>query len=427
MPLRSTRRLLVALAAIVTTAGAGVLTAAPAMAGTSTGTVTGHVLRTDGSPAAGVPMTLVTSMVQEYPEDPVDRSHVHTYTVSTDASGDYTVPEAQPGVYTVAVAPSSVWMMADYGGSVTVTPGAVAAPAVTAVRLATVRGTVTASEDGSPIGGAAIGGYAMTSPYRLPPSNDASVLSVGDGGFTMHIAPGRFQMQVEATDRFSTTRTVTVGEGEDTDLGPVRLDPSGTVTTTVVSRGGHAINSAYQAVIVDGCRITSIYTSTCPGAALTSTVKTTSLQLAPGAHTIRYEVRSPVSSTRRHVTRSVVVKQGRAITLAPFVVRADPASAWRVEKGTYRRGHAVTVHVDAPTYVDGTRQHLRTTFLVNGHTVVPTSTAWRAPHPGWLKVLVAKLPAKWSTHTTLSVKAVVHGTTAYAGQTTAAAALTRTK
>jgi hypothetical protein len=426
MPLRSPRRLLVALAAIVTTAGAGVLTAAPAMAGTSTGTVTGHVVTTSGSPAAGVPITLTTTVVQEYPEDQVDRSHVHVYTASTDAAGDWTVPDAQQGVYTMTVAPSSVWTVMDWGRSVTVVPGASSAPTITAVRLATIRGTIDATEDGSPIGGAAVSGWSSSS-YGQPTSNDAKVLSVGDGGFAVHVAPGTFHMQVDATDRFSTTRTVTVAEGEDTDLGSVGLDPSGTVTTSIVSGSGHTVYFSYENVVVDGCRITAIYTSTCPRALLTNSLKATTLQLAPGAHTIRYEVRAPLTSTVRHTTRSVVVKQGETTTLAPFVVRADPTSLARVHPGTYRRGHAVTVRVDAAYYVDSTRPHLRTTFLVDGHAVTPTSTTWRAPKKNWPKVLVATLPAKWSTRKTLSIKAVAHGTTAYVGQTSKAVTLTRTK
>ena len=43
------------------------------------------------------------------------------------------------------------------------------------------------------------------------------------------------------------------------------------------------------------------------------------------------------------------------------------------------------------------------------------------------KTFVAKLPAKWSAHKALKVQAVVHGTTAYAGQTTKATVLTRAK
>lgn len=426
MAIRSTRRLLAALAAVITAAGAGLLAADPAMAGTSTGTVTGHVVTTDGSPAADVPISLTTTVVHEYPEDPVDLSHVHTYSVSTDAAGDYTVPDAQQGRYTVTVAPSSVWTIQGFSGSVTVVPGVATAPTTTAVRLATIHGTVAATEDGAQLGGAAVSAYSLSSTYQAS-SNDGNVLSVGDGGFTIHVPPGSIHLQIDASDRFSVSRTLTVAEDGTVDLGTVDLDPSGEVVTRILGRSGHPIQDLSQSAVVDGCRIDAGLVGTCPGVRDPEGPGMTRLQFAPGTHTIRYEVRNPVSTIVRHVTRTVVVTAGRTTTLSPVVVRADPFSAGTVRAGTYSRGHAVVVRVAAPSYIDGTRPRLRTTFLVAGHAVSPTSVSWRKTAAGAQKVLVATLPVRWSTRATLSVRAVTHGTAAYAGVTTKAVTLTRAR
>lgn len=420
MPIRRSRRALMTLVAVLT-AAAGVLVAEPAQAGTSTGSVSGHVVTTDGSAAADVPVLLTTVVIHEYPEDPVDLSHVHTYTVSTDASGDYTVPDAQQGAYTVTVAPSSVWTVKDRV-TATVAPGSTTAPTMTAIRLATIHGALAATEDGAAIGGADVAAYSMST-SAVPTSNDENVLSLADGGFTVHVPPGSVQLQVDASGRFEVARTVTVAEGGDLDLGTLDLDPSGDVVTQILGRSGHHILQASQSAVVDGCRVEYGLVSTCPG--VVATFGMTHLQLAPGTHTVRYVVTGATSSVVRHVTRTFVVAAGKTTTLSPVVVRADPVTVAKVRAGTFRKGHPVVVRVDGPGYTDSTHPHLRTTFLVNGHAVTPTSVVWRAPAKGELKVLIATLPTSWSSRSALAVKAVVHGTDDYSATTTAATTLTR--
>lgn len=422
MPIRIPRRLLVTLTAIATTAAAGALVAEPAVAGPTTGTVTGHVVMTDGSPAVGVPITFETNSSQYESDDPIDPTHVYRYTVVTDASGDYSLTDAQDGAYDVTIAPSAVWGADDHARRGTVTAGTTStAPTLTAVHLSTLHGTVVSSEDGAPLGRAAV---RLADPRFLL---NTDVLTAADGTFTIRVAPGPVEVEVAASDRFAATRTPTVGEGEEVDLGPIALAPSGTAVTRVLSGSRHRIRESAQSAMVDGCLLDPGAVLSCPGAAIGPGYGVTVLQLAPGRHTVRYEVRNPFTSVVRHVTRSVVVRHGQDVTVAPVVVRVDPAGIGRVRSGTYRRGHAVVVRVDVAGYVDDQHPHLRTTFRVNGHAVTPISTSWRAPERGASKILIAKLPSKWSTRTSLSVTAVVHGTAAYAGQVTPATRLTRAR
>ena len=416
-----------ALAAVVATLAAGVLVAEPAAAaGTSTGTVTGHVVTTDGSPAAAVPIRLSTRVIRDYPEDPGDVAHVHTYTAATDASGDYTVTDAQQGLYGVTVAPSSVWSLAGYETNVTVVAGTTTATTVTAARMATIHGTVVGSENGAPVSGVDLDARAFSPPYAQPPSNDSRVLSAGDGGFTLHMPPGSLQLLVTATDRFMIRRILSVREGEDLDLGTIAVTPSGEVTTSILGRSGHRIQETSQSAVVDGCRLRSGLASTCPSVEVVASGMTR-LQLSPGTHTLRYEVTNPLNRVVRHVTRTVVVRKGDRTTLKPVVVRADASSPGKVAAGTYRKGHAAVVRVAAPGYTDGTRPHLRTTFLVGGRTVTPTSVRWRRFPDGSTKDLLATLPKRWSSRTKLSVRAVFHSTDDYAAVTTGASTLTRAR
>src|SRR4051812_18761211 len=100
MPLRSPRRPLVAIAALLLAAGAGLLTAAPATAAPATGSISGHVVTTDGSPAVGVSLR-ITTVHEDQPN--------HAYTATTDSAGDYTLTAVQPEYYRVFPQPDSLW------------------------------------------------------------------------------------------------------------------------------------------------------------------------------------------------------------------------------------------------------------------------------------------------------------------------------
>jgi hypothetical protein len=406
------RSIAAALAAVLAIA-AGAASAAPASAEPRTGIVDGHVVTGDGAPAAGVTLVLGTG----HSDEPN-----HTYRVTTDAAGEYTVSGVASDLYALVLPSDSPWILAAYR-SVSVAPGAsVTAPTVTVLRPATVHGSVVSAVDGSPVAGVLVG--SSTSRPAEPGITDGgpTTRTASDGSFTVVGRPGTVHLVAGSQDWFSAERVLTVGDGAEATADPIALEPAAIVTTVVRGRSGRAIDPEWQTAVVDGCRVRTATPSHCPRAVAWASVD--ALQVAPGKHTIRYEVRNPVSSIVRHVTRTVVATPSATTALAPVVVRVDPSRLARVHRSSYRRGHRVTVTVDPGTYLDGARPHLRTTFRVNGHAVTPTSVRWRTAR-GAADVLVATLPERWSTRKTLTVQAVAHGTHAYAGRTSRSQKLVR--
>jgi len=409
------RRIVLALAAVLAIV-AGTVAAVPASAATGAGSVAGHVMTSDGAPAVGVAIVLGTG----HSDEPN-----HTYRVTTDASGDYDVSGVAPDAYAVVLPSDSPWVVDDHP-SVSVPPGtAVTAPTLTVRRPAIVRGTAVSAIDGSPIAGLPVGSSSASLDGSGSSGGGAFTRTAADGSFALVGRPGTVRVYTGSSDWFSAQRTLTAGEGAEADTGTIALDPAGLVATGIYGRSGHPIENDWQSAVVDGCRVRNGYTATpCPAAVAYATVQ--SLQLAPGRHSIRYEVRNPVSSVVRHVSREVDVVQGRTTALGALVVRADPAQVAKVHASRYRRGHRVSVVVDAAAYVDGARPHLRTTFRVSGHAVAPVSVVWRKGVTG-KTVLVATLPKRWSARRSLTVRAVVHGTHAYAGFTTRSQKLVRAR
>lgn len=399
MPLRRVRPLLVVVLAVLATIGV----AAPASAATGTGSVTGRVVDSSGTPVPGFAVRL-TTVAEEGPN--------HHSTVTTDASGDFVFTDVVPDRYALFDEEDAWFESSDDWRDLVVAAGAtVHEPTMTVLRAATVTGTVVSSVDRSPIAGQTVS------------AGGPSATTAADGSFSIAFEPGTVEVRTGQRFWFDTVRTLTLPEGATADLGEIALDPAGIVQTGFFSRSGRAIDPSTLSAVVDGCRVTNLQISTCPGVDLYATVG--SLQLRPGLHTVRYEVRSSVTGTVRHVTRTVDVTAGQE-TPQPRVVFPvlDPRTRAVVEAGTYRRGHQVVVRVREGSFVDGSAPRLPVTIRVSGHVVKPTSLRWRTRTSG-SRVLVATLPARWSTHASLKVRVVVHGTAGCAGQTSAVTKLVR--
>jgi hypothetical protein len=390
--------------ALATIGFAAPASAATASAPTATGSVTGHIVDSAGAPVPNFSVILATGETTDT---------YHAYRATTDASGAFTVTDVLPASYQL-LDEEPDWFEAGNGwASVRVPAGAaVTVPAETAIRAATVSGKVVSSVDGSPL------------PGQVGFGNGPSATTDTKGMFTIAVRPGIVTIHTAGQRFWSTAeRTVDLAEGATTDLGVIALDPLGLATTTFTSRSHRAIEHRYESAVVDGRRVSNAHPSTCPDIEVCSTVD--SLRLEPGRHTIRYEVRSPVTAAVRHVTRSVEVAAGQETAVPTFVVPIlDPATRAVVERATYTRGRAVVIRVVESTYVDGEQPRLPVTIRVSGHVVKPTSTRWTTRHDG-VHVLVATLPSSLSKHATLEARVIVHGTSAYTGQTSAATRLTR--
>lgn len=401
MLLRRIRPLLVILFAVLAAIGV----AAPASAATPSGTVTGRIV---DSSAAAIPAFGV-KLATEGPD-----GGYRSYTATTDASGTFTFSDVAPAHY-VLLNDEAAWRDADpnWGASVDVSAGAtVTVPTEVMLRAATVHGRLISSADGSPLAGKNV--------YAAGPSATTDV----NGNFTIVLKPGTVTVS-NGVDEFWFTakRTTFVAEGAGHDFGTIALDPAGIVTTSIVSKSGRAIGTQYRSAVVDGCSGADLEKSACPGAELYATA--TSLQLKPGQHSIRYEVRNPVTAAVRQVTRTVQVTAGQVTALPKFIVPVvDPATRAAVEPATYKRGHAIVIEIREGAYIDGSKPHLSTTIRVSGHVIRPTSLAWKARANG-TDVLVATLPKSLSAHKSLKARVIVHGTSVYAGQTSAAITLKR--
>ena len=401
MLLRTIRPLLVIVLAVLAAIGI----AAPASAATGGGSLTGRVIDSAGTPVPGFAVRLTTA-----DSETADR---HTYSAKTDASGAFSFTDVVADRY-LLLDDEPAWVEADPSWATVTVPagGAVTAPTAVVLRAATVRGRLVSSVDGSPIPGEAVS------------ASGPSATTGADGTFSITVRPGA--VTVRSGDRFwfDAAHSTYVAEGGVSDLGTIALDPAGLVTTSFLGRSGRAIGNAYQSAVVDGCRVTNQQASACPGVDLHATVS--SLQLRPGRHTIRYEVRSPVTSAVRRITRAVDVQAGTETALPRVVVPVvDPARRAVVEKATYRRGHAVVIRVTEGSYLDGARPRLPVTIRVSGRVVKPVSAEWRTRANG-VPVLVATLPARLSAHASLKARVIVHGSTVYSGQTSAVTTLTRT-
>lgn len=400
MTLRRIRPLLVGLLTVLAVVGAAV----PASAATGTGAVTGRVIDSAGAGVPGFAITIATADSQA-----ADR---HLYSARTDASGVFAFSGVVADHYFL-FDDEPTWFPADAGwGTVTVTTGTTTAtPTATVLKAATVRGRLVSSADGQPIAGQAVS------------ASGPSATTEATGAFAVVVKPGTVAIRAGQRFWFDAVRTTIVAEGAVSDLGTIALDPAGLVSTGILGRSGRAIGNAYQSAVVDGCRVTNIRPSTCPGVVTYATIGT--LQLRPGNHTIRYEVRSPVTAAVRSVVRTVDVQAGQETALPQVVIPiVDPSRRAVVEAGTYRRGHPVVIRVRGGAYVDGAKPRLGVSIRVSGHVVRPTAVRWRT-RAGGIDVLVATLPARLSKRATLKARVIVHGKGVYAGQTSAATRLVR--
>jgi len=403
MLLRTIRPLLAAL--ITALAVVGVV--APASAATGDGTVTGRIVDSAGAGVPSITLMLATGG-SSAPEHPY-----RAFTVETDASGAFAFTGIRPGAY-VFLEDEPGWVPADAWRSVIVRSGAsVRLGSRTVLRAATVRGRLVSAADGSPVVDQQV--------FAGGPSERTDA----DGAFALTVRPGAVTVRTSSRFWFPTTRTTEVAEGAGADLGTVALDPAGLVEAGFAGRSGRWISATDVAAVVDGCRVTSGRPSACAGVEVYATAG--SLQLRPGAHTVRYEVRSPVTGAVRRVTRSVEVQAGVRVGIGQVVFPVvDPARRAAVQRTTYRRGHAVVLRVFEGAWLDGAQPRLRVTIRVSGHVVKPTSTRWTTRANGD-RVLVATLPKRLSTRASLKARVVVHGDAVHAGQTSPATRLVRTR
>lgn len=390
----------------------GLLAPTPASAATPAGSVSGRLETTAGAPAVGVSV---------YASGDLDRHPDHVYRATTDSDGRYRFDAVAGDGYDVGVTADRVWVPRIVGSARVAAGGAAAVGTATVTRVAVVRGALVSSPDGSPIAGLRV---STTVRYGDSLSSGAGAdVTASDGSFTLYASPADFRLDSATDGWLDVRRPLTLREGEQVDLGAVPAVPSGDVAIDLQGRSGHPILDSQVAVVIDGCRLDPAYRRSCPTGDYRRGHSV--LQVATGSHTVRYEVRNPVNATVRRVSKNVVVDHGATTDLGVVRVKADPLRRVAVRPGRYAAAKRVTVEVTPAGYTDDRTPHLRTTFVVNGKRVTPTSVRYRRSADGSSVRLVATLSAAWSTRRELRVRAVVHGTSVSTGQTSAAVTLHR--
>ncbi|HUW44673.1 MAG TPA: carboxypeptidase regulatory-like domain-containing protein, partial [Dehalococcoidia bacterium] len=193
------------------------------------GTITGSVTDAeDGSPVAGAVVT------------------DGTRTVLTDAAGQYTISDVPPGTYQVVAGKEGYESLSLTVTVLEETTAVVDFSLSQIIVLGSITGTVTDTEDGSPVAGATVSDGTRTT------TTDAT------GEYNIaNMPPGTYQVTASKSGYESSSLTVTVLEGNTavSDLSLVRIIVPGTITGSVTdAEDGSPVAGA---VVTDGTRMTT--------------------------------------------------------------------------------------------------------------------------------------------------------------------------
>lgn len=206
----------------------------------------------EGTPVAGAVITVTPAEDEEDTEEP--RS------VLSDAEGRFELSELVPGRYAVSATAAGhlpavqrrVEVETDASVTLTLTPGG-----------HPIRGVVS-DATGGVIEGALVRLTPVSGVVALRRLDGFGTLCAEDGTYAVHVAPGRYRMDVSHPDYATDTRTVEVGAGPQTQ--DFALVPMGVIEGVVRQReGGEAVPGAWvswqrerQETIVPGHRMARV-------------------------------------------------------------------------------------------------------------------------------------------------------------------------
>jgi hypothetical protein len=308
-------------------------------------------------------------------------------------------------------------------------PGVIVAPPGAGAPLrGSMRGVIVSTVDGSPIRGAS----ALAALHLSSGAIQVHVAATrADGTFALReLEPGRYAVAADKRGwqgRAGAPALAAVLAASATTLPhPLTLTPVGYVHLTFRSLAGRPLAARYVSLSVDGCAAApALGRSRICGVRGTNDVSADrglaqrEYVLAPGTHRLRVLVRSPLDGTVRILKRTVHVRGGDAYTttLRTLRFRADPVTRARIVRVTERADAGVTVSVRLPSYTDGAAPRLRTTLRIGGVPVAGTTVRYVRSGTG-ATIARVTIPAERASAAG-RLRAVVHGTAAYAAATSA--------
>jgi protocatechuate 3,4-dioxygenase beta subunit len=289
----------------------------------TTGTIAGRVTDASNSqPIAGATVTTLPA----------------TATLTTDAQGNYTIPNVAPGGYTVNAAKSGYQ---NGSASATVVAGqtATANMAITPLpTTGTISGRVTDASNSQPIAGATVSTQPATASVTTDAQGNYTISNVAPDGYTVNAAKSGYQ-------NGSASATVVAGQIATANIALTLLPITGTIVGTVTDAG-------------NGQQVSGATVTTQPTSATVTTDAQghyTIASVSPGSYTVTaakngYQSGSAAASVTAGQTTTA------DIALAQIV---DYAGEWR---GTTSQNLPVYFRVDQAGQIDSLTVRLRMNF-----------------------------------------------------------------